>query len=65
IDPTGKATEEKMALLREYRVQQYLKLQDQVYQRRGWSSKGCPTIEKVKELGIDYEDVLAVISPHQ
>jgi aldehyde:ferredoxin oxidoreductase len=65
IDPSGKSTKEKIAFLREFREDQYTKLQEKVYQRRGWSSKGCPTIEKVTELGIDYEDVLSVISPHQ
>ncbi|MHA1213939.1 MAG: aldehyde ferredoxin oxidoreductase family protein [Candidatus Hodarchaeales archaeon] len=65
IDPEGKTTEEKMGILRKYREEQYQKLQDAVYERRGWSSKGCPTIKKVKELGIDFEDVIKVITPHQ
>jgi aldehyde:ferredoxin oxidoreductase len=65
LDPTGKAVEEKMAILREYREDQYKKLQDAVYKRRGWSQNGCPSIEKVKELGIDYEDVIKTITPHQ
>jgi len=65
IDPAGKSTEEKIILLREYREKQYTKLQEQVYIRRGWSMKGCPSLAKVKELGIDFEDVLAVITPYQ
>jgi aldehyde:ferredoxin oxidoreductase len=65
MEPSGKSTEEKITLLREYREKQYLELQEKVYQRRGWSLKGCPTVETVKKLGIDYEDVLTVISPHQ
>jgi aldehyde:ferredoxin oxidoreductase len=65
VDPEGKTTEEKMKILREYRESQYTKLQNIVYEKRGWSQKGCPTIEKVKELGIDFEDVIKTIEPHQ
>lgn len=65
IDPESKSIEEKMSILRKFREEQYNKLQDAVYKRRGWSNNGCPTIDKVKELGIDYEDVLKVINPHQ
>ncbi len=64
-DPSGKTTEEKMVLIRNYREERYKKLQDAVYERRGWSVQGCPSIAKIKELGIDYEDVLSTISPHQ
>ncbi len=64
-DITGKSTEEKISILRKYREDGYINLQDAVYKRRGWSPKGCPTIDKVKELGIDSEDVVKVISPHQ
>ncbi len=65
INPNGKDTTEKMKILREYREEQYVKLQDAVYKERGWTNGGCPTIEKVKELGIDYEDVINFIKPHQ
>ncbi|MHA2225942.1 MAG: aldehyde ferredoxin oxidoreductase family protein [Candidatus Hodarchaeales archaeon] len=64
-DPSGKTILEKMILMRKYREDQYTKLQDAVYKRRGWSEQGCPTIEKVKELRIDFEDVISVITPHQ
>ncbi|MFW9995066.1 MAG: aldehyde ferredoxin oxidoreductase family protein [Candidatus Odinarchaeota archaeon] len=65
VDPEGKSTEEKMKILRKYREENYIKLQDATYKARGWSKKGCPTIDKVKELGIDFEDVLKIIEPHQ
>ncbi|MBA7635141.1 hypothetical protein ES703_42742 [subsurface metagenome] len=65
INPNGKDTTEKMKILREYREEQYVKLQDAVYKERGWNQNGCPTIEKVKELGIEYEDVINFIKPHQ
>jgi aldehyde:ferredoxin oxidoreductase len=64
-DITSKKTEEKMALLRKHREERYANLQDAVYKERGWSQKGCPTIEKIKKLGIDYEDVIKFIKPHQ
>jgi aldehyde:ferredoxin oxidoreductase len=61
IDPTGMTTGEKMAALRAYREEQYSKLQDAVYKRRGWNADGIPTVEKLRELGIDYPDVVAVV----
>ncbi|MHA2294873.1 MAG: aldehyde ferredoxin oxidoreductase family protein [Candidatus Hodarchaeales archaeon] len=64
-DLAGKTTEEKMAILRKYREERYEKLIDVTYEARGWNAKGCPTIEKVKDLGIDHKDVLNVIKPHQ
>ncbi len=65
INIEGKSTEEKMKILRKYREIQYLKLQEAVYRKRGWNAFGCPTIELVKELGIDYDDVIHVIKPYQ
>ncbi len=64
-DITSKKTEEKMGLLRKHREEQYTNLQDAVYKERGWSQKGCPTIETVKKLGIDFTDVIKLIKPHQ
>ena len=61
-DPTGKSTKEKMAKLREYKENQYDLLVDAVYKRRGWSADGIPTIETVQRLGIDFPDVVAIIS---
>lgn len=65
VDLNGKSTEEKMKILRKNREIQYFKLQEAVYQKRGWNAFGCPTIELVKELGIDYDDVIKVIKPYQ
>ena len=61
----GLTTEEKMKFLREYREDQYTKLQDAVYKEREWSYGGCPTIKLIKELGIDYDDVVEYIKPYQ
>jgi len=61
VDITGKATAEKVALLRQFRQDQYEKLKDAVYQRRGWTADGIPTAEKVKRLGIDFPEVMALL----
>jgi aldehyde:ferredoxin oxidoreductase len=58
------STTEKIAALREHREAQYEKLKDAVYERRGWSQNGVPTVEKLTRLGIDYPDVLAVVERH-
>jgi aldehyde:ferredoxin oxidoreductase len=64
-NPTGKTTDEKIEVLRKYREAEYGKLQDAVYQRRGWNKNGVPTLEKVKALGIDYPDVVELLKKHQ
>ena len=65
IDPKGKSTTEKNKLLREHREDQYEKLKDAVYKRRGWTSNGVPTLETVKKLGIDFPDVVELVKKHQ
>jgi aldehyde:ferredoxin oxidoreductase len=57
-------TEEKVAALRVYREDQYEKLIDAVYKRRGWTENGVPKLEILRGLGIDYPDVVAVVEPH-
>jgi aldehyde:ferredoxin oxidoreductase len=54
-----------MKTLRNHREKQYEKLQDAVYKERGWNEKGCPTIEKIRELGLNYDDLISFIKPHQ
>ena len=61
VDIDGKPTAEKLAILRKRREEQYEKLQDAVYERRGWTSEGIPTVETVKRLGIDFEEVLEIL----
>ena len=51
----------KVAQLREYREAQYEQLVDAVYKRRGWDENGIPTLEKVRELGIDLPEIVALI----
>jgi aldehyde:ferredoxin oxidoreductase len=61
IDIAGKSTAEKVALLRQYREQQYETLKDAVYQRRGWTPDGIPTLATAKRLGIDFPEVVALL----
>lgn len=63
-DPVGKTVEEKMAVLRKYREDQYEKLTDAVYKRRGWTMDGVPTVEKLRELGMDLPELLEVVKKH-
>lgn len=63
-DPAGKSTEEKMAVLRKYREGRYEQLLDAVYHRRGWTKDGVPTLEHLKDLGMDLPEVVEVVKPH-
>ncbi len=65
IDPEGKTTEEKMEITRKYRMDQYNKVMDAAYQRRGWTPNGIPTVERLKELGIDFPELVEIIKPLQ
>ena len=64
VDITGKPSEEKAALLRRFRQEQYEKLQDADYKRREWSQDGIPTVETVKRLGIDFPEVMKLLRAH-
>jgi len=61
VDIEGKDTAEKMAIMRQLREEQYEKLKDAVYERRGWTNNGIPTVATVKRLGIDFDEVLEVL----
>jgi aldehyde:ferredoxin oxidoreductase len=65
IDPVGKSTEEKMAVLRRYREAEYEKLKDAVYKRRGWDSNGVPTLKKVTELGLDFPELAELLEQNR
>ncbi len=64
VDIKGLSSEEKVARLRELREAQYEKLKDAVYERRGWTSDGIPTVATVKRLGIDFPEVLDLLAQH-
>jgi aldehyde:ferredoxin oxidoreductase len=64
LDPATMSTADKVAALRAYREEQYEKLTDAVYARRGWTRDGVPTVETLRELGIDFPDVVAVVQKY-
>jgi aldehyde:ferredoxin oxidoreductase len=55
------STKEKMNLLYSYRRDQYQKLADAVYYRRGWTPNGVPTPQKMKKLGMDDPKMLRML----
>ena len=64
LAPERMTTEQKMGALRKHREEQYERLKDAVYNRRGWTANAVPTVEKLKALGIDYPDVVTVVERH-
>ncbi len=52
---------EKVKILYDYRQNQYQKLIDAVYYRRGWTPNGVPTIQKMKQLGINNSKMLKML----
>ncbi|MBF0529997.1 MAG: aldehyde ferredoxin oxidoreductase C-terminal domain-containing protein, partial [Deltaproteobacteria bacterium] len=64
VDITGKSTAEKIKILRQFREALYEQLKGAVYQRRGWTNEGIPTLATVKRLGIDYPEVLELLKTH-
>jgi aldehyde:ferredoxin oxidoreductase len=65
VDPTGLSTEEKMKLTRKFREEQYEKLLDAVYFRRGWTKNGVPKIGHLKELGMDLPELIELVKDKQ
>ena len=65
FDIKEKTTEEKVKALRAYREEQYQKLCDAVYKRRGWDSNGVPTIETIKKLKINFPEVVELVKKYK
>ena len=65
IDPVTLNLTEKRAKLREYRENRYEQLLDAVYSRRGWTKNGVPTVQHLKNIGMDLPELLEVIKPLQ
>ncbi|WDV44396.1 aldehyde ferredoxin oxidoreductase C-terminal domain-containing protein [Clostridiaceae bacterium M8S5] len=63
-DPVGKTVKEKIKVMREYREDQYQKLIDAVYKRRGWTNDGVPTIEKLRDIEMDLPELIEVVEKH-
>lgn len=64
VDPTGKSTAEKMDITRKYREDQYRQLVDAVYDRKGWTPEGVPTLEHLQKIGMDLPEVIEVVKRH-
>ncbi|HVN58613.1 MAG TPA: aldehyde ferredoxin oxidoreductase C-terminal domain-containing protein [Bacteroidales bacterium] len=64
-NPEDKSTDEKIAVLRKYREDQYEKLLDAVYLRRGWNSNGVPRIEFLEKIGMDLPELIEVVKRYQ
>ncbi len=62
LDPDKMTTVEKM--LRKYREEQYERLKDAVYKRRGWTKDGVPMLKTLKRLGMDFPEVVEVVKRH-
>ncbi len=65
FDPVGKTTEEKMKALRTYREEQYDAVVSATYIKRGWDTNGVPTLDRLKELGIDLPELVAIVEGSQ
>jgi len=52
---------EKLRVLYEFRRDQYKKLADAVYYRRGWTPNGVPTPQKMKQLGLMDKKMLKML----
>ncbi len=65
VDPKGKTVEEKLAITRTYRENQYEKLLDSVYSRRGWTKNGVPKVSYLKEIGMDLPELIEIVEPMQ
>jgi len=55
------SVEDKMNTLYDYRQNQYQKLADAVYYRRGWTPNGVPTPQKMKQLGITDATMISML----
>ena len=64
LDPAGKSTEEKIEIIMDYRREQFRKLSDAVYKRRGWTPDGIPKLEKLIEIEMDLPELVRIVRPY-
>ena len=60
-DPDGLGTQEKLRLLQEYRVGQYERMTDVVYEEKGFDPNGVPTLETLRRFGLDTPEMVELI----
>jgi aldehyde:ferredoxin oxidoreductase len=63
-EPEKMTVEEKLKVIREFRYEQYNKVTDAAFKRRGWTKNGVPTLERLQELGIDLPELVAIVKEH-
>lgn len=61
LNPEDLSLSEKIEKLRQYRYEQYDKVMDAAYERRGWTNDGTPTMERLKELQIDLPEIVGIL----
>ena len=61
LDIKGKSDEEILAMLQDYRISQYAKLTDEVYEEKGYDRNGIPLDETLVRLGFDGEDYFKIV----
>lgn len=61
LDIEGKSDEEMLAMLQDYRISQYAKLTDEVYEEKGYDRNGIPLDETLVRLGFDEEDYFKIV----
>jgi aldehyde:ferredoxin oxidoreductase len=64
IDPEGRSTGEKIEILLDYRWDQFWRLTDEVYKRRGWTKDGIPKLEKLIEIEMDLPQLVRIVRPY-
>ncbi|MBU1239381.1 aldehyde ferredoxin oxidoreductase C-terminal domain-containing protein, partial [Myxococcota bacterium] len=65
LDPASMDLPAKMSALRTFRYEQYDKVLDAAYKRRGWTREGVPTLERLTELGIDLPELVEIAKKYQ
>ena len=65
VNPEEMSISEKMNAIRKFRESNYEKLKNNVYERRGWDKNGVPTKKKIKELGMDFPEIIELIEQNQ
>jgi aldehyde:ferredoxin oxidoreductase len=60
--PEVMSTKQKVSALRQFRQDQYEQLLDAVYERRGWTKDGIPTIATLKKIHMDLPELARVIN---
>lgn len=65
VDIENMSSEEKVAKLKEIREDNYQKLSDAVYERRGWTNNAVPKIETLEKLGIAFDNIVEVVKDKQ